>query len=54
MDMTMSLYDALVERWNVSEPKDGSTALRAIPAPYDKCLYEILYPDKPWPPIAGR
>lgn len=28
------------------EPKDGSTAARAIPAPYDKNLFEILYPDK--------
>lgn len=40
---TRSLYDALVE-------KSAQAQLRAIPAPYDKCLYEILYPDKPWPP----
>lgn len=47
----VKLYDELIKKSNISVPKDGSTAPRAIPAPYDKCLYEIVYPHKPWPPI---
>ena len=46
----MTMYDALVEKSRITEPRDGSTAPRSVPAPYDKNLYQILYPDKPWPP----
>ena len=47
----IKLYDALIEKSAVAWPKDGATAARAVPAPRDKCLYEILFPDKPWPPL---
>ena len=46
-----NLYEALIEKSLIDHPKDGSTASKAIPAPYDKCLYEILHPDRPWPPV---
>lgn len=46
----LGMYDALIERANASEPRDGTTAARAIRAPYDKNLYEIMYPGRPWPP----